>query len=210
MIIRSGVENLEPKPDSTKDRYDAFKEEFNDALKRDYEKFYAEIFSGIGSVGSVIDLGSGVNGFSYPYLKFFLGSVDYVAIDAVGQIVENMNRYFEEENFPSKVICADLFDIKKVLEILKRQKKRRVVFMFQVVDALENLERNFSKKFILEISNECELIVLSLPTESLSGRKRFGVQRKWILDFLKENFVIEKDFVMSGERILVIIKKTNN
>ena len=43
VIIRSGVENLEPKPNSTKDPYDAFKVEFNDALKRDYEKFVRDL-----------------------------------------------------------------------------------------------------------------------------------------------------------------------
>jgi len=79
--------------------------------------------------------------------------------------------------------------------------------MLQVVDALENMERNFSKKFISEISEECENIVLSLPTESLGGRKKFAVQRKWLVDFLEENFVVEKDFRMSGERVFVFRKK---
>lgn len=178
--------------------------------KRDYEKFYSEIFSDVAGVGSVIDLGSGVNGFSYPYLQKMLGDVDYIAVEATGQLVENMNNYFDEEGFLAKAICEDLFNILNILKFLKRQKKQGVVFMFQVVDALENLERDFSKKFILEISRECERIVLSLPTESLGGRKKFTVRRKWIIDFLKENFVIEKDFVMNGERLIMIRKKTNN
>ena len=46
--------------------------------------------------------------------------------------------------------------------------------MFQIIDALENLERDFSKKFIDEISKECELMVISLPIESLGGRKKFN------------------------------------
>jgi len=71
------------------------------------------------------------------------------------------------------------------------------------------LEKDFSKKFILEISKECEKIVLTLPTESLGGRKKFAVQRKWIIDFLGDRFLIEKDFRMSGERVIVIKKKTN-
>ena len=178
--------------------------------KRDYEKFYAEIFSGIDSVGSVIDLGAGVNGFSYSYLRKKLGEVDYVAVEAVGQLVGNMNDYFKEEGFSAEAVCGDLFDVESVLKILKKQTKPRVVFMFQVVDALENLERDFSKKFILEVSRECEMIVLSLPTESLGGRKKFAVRRKWILDFLRESFVVEKDFVMGGERVTVVRKKTNS
>jgi len=195
--------------------------------KRDYEKFYGEIFSsgilaarGIpseletskevsslsGNVGSVIDLGAGLNGFSYGYLKEVVGEVNYLAVEAVGQEVEHMNEYFEENGFSAKAVVWDLFDVEKIKDLLKVQKKPRVVFMFQVVDALENLERDFSKKFILEIAEECEKIVLTLPTESLGGRKKFAVRRKWIMDFLEENFVIEKDFSRDGERIIVLRK----
>ena len=181
--------------------------------KRDYREFYTEIFSDIGVVGSVIDLGAGVNGFSYSSLKKRLGNVNYVAVEAVGQLVENMNNYFEGENFSAKAICENLFNIENILKILKEQEKPRVVFMFQIIDALENLEKNFSKKFILEISKGCEWIVLSLPTESLSGRKKFDVNRKWILDFLSSkddsgepdgNFNIRKDYSSNGERLIIV------
>jgi len=100
----------------------------------------------------------------------------------------------------------DLFEIESVLKILKKAKKSRVVFMFQVIDALENLERDFSKKFISDILKECEWIVLSLPTESLGGRKKFIIQRKWLLDFLEENFVVKMDFILNGERIICFHK----
>ena len=172
--------------------------------KRDYEKFYDEIFSCVGRVESVIDLGCGVNGFSYEYLS---KGVSYVGVEAAGQVVSHMNDYFRENDFSAKAICGDLFDVKEVVELLREQKKPRVVFLFQVVDALENLERDFSKKFILEISKECEWIVLSLPTESLGGRKKFSAQRKWIVDFLEENFNIEKDVKREGERIIILKNK---
>lgn len=174
--------------------------------KRYYNEFYDEIFLGIKGVGSIIDLGCGVNGFSYEYLKDAVGNVDYVGIEAAGQLVGQMNKYFNSKGFCAKAIVGDLFDVEEVLKILKKQKKKRIVFLFQVIDALENLERDFSKDFIMKISKECEGIVLSLPTESLGGRKKFAVQRKWILDFLEKNFVIEKDFIMNGERIIYIRK----
>lgn len=175
--------------------------------KRDYRKFYEEIFSDIDGVNSVIDLGCGVNGFSYKYLKRAVGNVDYIGIEATGQLVDHMNKYFSNKGFSARAIVGDLFDVESVLNILKTQRRKRVVFLFQVVDALESLERDFSKKFILKISKECEKIVLSLSTESLGGRKKFMVQRKWLIDFLAEHFVIERNFVMSGEKILVFGKK---
>ncbi len=175
--------------------------------KRNYEEFYEKIFEGVGDVGSVIDLGCGVNGFSYEFLSEVVGDVDYIGVEAVGQLVEQMNNYFNSVGFPATAVSMDLFDIGGVLRILKKKKKKRVVFLFQVVDALENLERDFSKVFISEIFKECEMVVLSLPTVSLGGRKKFAVQRKWLMDFLREEFVVEKDFVMNGERVLVVAKR---
>ena len=178
--------------------------------KRDYEEFYREIFSGLGKIGSVIDLGAGANGFSYGYLKKRLGNINYLAVEAAGQLVNNMNRCFKDRGFENAHASReDLFEIKKIVKLLKgfENAKPRIVFMFQVVDALENLEKDFSKKFILEIFKECEKIVLTLPTESLGGRKKFVVQRNWIIDFLGENFVIEKDLKMNGERVIIIGKR---
>jgi len=188
--------------------------------KRDYKIFYEKIFEvgrgldGLGedsydcrrrqSFKSVVDLGCGANGFSYEY---FPKGICYAGVEASGQLVESTNEYFRERGFEDAyVVQRDLFDLDFVLKILKSSEKPRIVFMFQIVDALENLERDFSKKFILEVSRECENIVLSLPTESLGGRKKFAVQRKWIMDFLMENFLIEKDFEMNGERIICFCK----
>jgi len=175
--------------------------------KRNYEKFYREVFCGMKDVGSVIDLGCGVNGFSYCFLRDVVGDINYLGVEASGQLVKHMNNYFKTEDFSAKSIVGDLFDIKSILEILKKKKKKRIVFLFQVVDALENLERDFSKTFIMKISEECEKIVLSLPMESLGGRKKFTAQRKWIIDFLEENFIIEKDFIANGERTICFYKK---
>jgi len=205
--------------------------------KRDYQKFYSKIFGVVGGlgrlgedfddcrhreVGSIIDLGCGVNGFSYKYLP---RGVSYVGVEAVGQLVDLTNGYFEEEGVSAEAVCMDLFDVDLVVDILKNSKKPRVVFLFQVVDALEGLERDFSKRFLLEISGECEWIVLSLPMESLGSRKKFESRRKWLVDFLsskdgsskdysteyssepRERFVIVRDFVENGERTIILKNK---
>jgi hypothetical protein len=176
--------------------------------KRDYKEFYRRIFDEIGggNAKSVIDLGSGVNGFSYSYLP---EGIEYVGVEAVKQVVENLNIYFKKENFCARAVWLDIFDVFSVLEILKKAKRPRAVFMFQIVDALEVFERDFSKRFILEVMDECEWLILSLPTESLSGKSNFAVKRKWLIDFLSQNFFVRKDYEVNGERIL-IVEKTNN
>jgi hypothetical protein len=172
--------------------------------KRDYGEFYSRIFLGIENVGSVIDLGCGVNGFSYEFLP---KGVFYVGIEAASQLVEKMNFYFSENKFNAKSVCLDLFDLDSVKNILVKAKKRRIGFLFQVVDALESMKRNFSKEFIFEIMKELEVLVISLPLVSLGGGKKFAVRRKWLVDFLESEFLIERDFEMFGERILVVRRK---
>src|SRR3989344_4394721 len=173
---------------------------------RDYKIFYEEIFEEINDVGSIIDLGCGVNGFSYNLLKDITGEIEYFGIEASRQLVDNMNYYFKKSGVGicCKAINLDIFEIDKVINILKKAKKPRIVFMFQLIDALENFEKDFSKKFLLGISKECEMIVLTLPLFSLGGRKRFVVQRKWLTDFLKDNFKIEKDFKIGNERVIIL------
>ena len=127
---------------------------------RDYDVLYGKIFEKIGDAGCVVDLGCGVNGFSY---KFLSKSVNYVGIEAVGQLVDLTNRYFQDRGLEqARVFHRDLFDLKFVKDILKKLAgvKPRVVFLFQVIDSLESFEKDFSKKFLKEISGECEFIVL--------------------------------------------------
>lgn len=169
--------------------------------KRDYEEFYSGIFEGIDNVGSVVDLGCGANGFSYEFLP---GVPEYVGVEAAGQLVSQMNEFFVENKFDAKAICGDLFDLDLVGGVLDEAKKDRICFLFQVVDALESVERNFSKKLISFVMERCEVLVISLPLVSLGGRKRFAVDRKWLTDFLDAEFMTEKDFDMFGERVLVV------
>lgn len=169
--------------------------------KREYKEFYSKIFKDIGDVNSIIDLGCGVNGFSY---KFLPEGVEYLGIEAAEQLVNQMNIFFEKNNFNAHAIKGDLFDVKMILNSLGENKKNKVIFMFQVIDALENMERNFSKKLICAVIKKCKFLIITLPLFSLGGRKKFAVDRKWLVDFLIDNFNIEKDFKLFGERILII------
>ncbi|MCD4771388.1 hypothetical protein K8R30_03150 [archaeon] len=171
--------------------------------KRDYGEFYSKILKGVDDVGSVVDLGCGVNGFSYEYLP---KGIEYVGIEAAGQLVELMNVYFKEKDFDARAVCLDLFDVEGVVKILRKAKKSRVVLMFQVIDALENMKRDFSKEFISVVMENVEVLVISLPLVSLGGRKKFAVRRKWLVDFLIKNFDVKKDFEMFGERIICVRK----
>jgi hypothetical protein len=174
-----------------------------------YKEIYKRIFSEY-KTASVVDLGAGINGFSFNFLKEVGVKVKYTAIESVGQLVELMNFYFKENKFSAKAINESLFEKEKVLKVIKEQEKPRIVFLFKVIDALEKTKYNYSKELISEIVPLVDKFVLSFPTRSLGNRKRFNVNRKWILDFVKDNFEILDNFEIGGEDYLVFSKRNFN
>ena len=178
--------------------------------KRAYDLLYQKLFEIVGDIGCVVDLGAGVNGFSYKFLKKYFGEKNYISIEAVGQIVKQTNSYFKDRGFEkAHVLQGDLFNLDFVLDILKKleNEKPKAIFLFQVIDALESLEKDFSKKFLLEISGESEFIVLSVSLKSLSGKKGFESKRKWLFDFIEKEFEVFSDFEMFDEKFVVFGKR---
>jgi hypothetical protein len=170
-----------------------------------YKEIYKRIFSEY-KTASVVDLGAGINGFSFNFFKEVGVKVKYTAIESVGQLVELMNFYFKENKFSAKAINESLFEKEKVLKVIKEQEKPRIVFLFKVIDALEKIKRDSSKELISEIAPLVDKFILSFPTRSLGNRKRFNVSRNWILDFVIDNFEILDNFEIGGERYLVFRK----
>lgn len=172
-----------------------------------YDEIYFKIFEGLEKV-NVFDLGCGVNGLTYKFMKGKVRS--YVGVEAVGQLVDLMNGFFKKnktKNF--KAVHLSLFELEAIKEILKKLDKPRVVLLFKVIDSLEDLERNYSKKLLLEISEILtgeDRIVLSFATKSLGKRQRFHAKRNWILKFIEENFNVKDDFEIGGERYLVLVR----
>jgi len=170
-----------------------------------YMEIYKRIFNGYKKA-SVIDLGAGINGFSYGFFNELKIKAEYTAIESVGQLVELMNHYFKQRKIKGEAVHLSLFDKKKVLEIISKQKTPRVVLMFKVIDALESLKRDYSMELILDVAQTAERIVLSFPTKSLGNRERFRAKRSWIVEFLRDNFNVLDDFELGGERYIIFSK----
>ena len=174
---------------------------------RNYKELYKRIFS--EKAKSVIDIGAGVNSFSYGILSEEAGKIKYTAIEAVKQLADKMNKYFDSKSYPAKAAWADVFNFEKIQMIIKNSEKPSVIFMFNVIDAFEFFEKDFSKKLINLISRYSDRIVLSFPMRSLSGKKKFEARRYWIIHFIEDNFKILDDFEISDERFLIFKNKKN-
>jgi len=175
---------------------------------RDYEEFHEKIFEGVDKIKSVVDLGCGVNGFSYSYLKKMFGDLSYFGVEASGQLVDIMNNYFASNNFTgAKSFCLDISDAESVFRLIKDAKSPRGILILQVIDALESLEKDLSKKFLINLKehlSEKDWAIITMPMSSISGRKTFEVDRKWLRDFLNSEFDLVDEFVLGNERVFRI------
>jgi len=166
-----------------------------------YKEIYKKILNNFEGV--VFDLGSGINGFSY---LFFPKKIRYLGVEAVGQLVNQMKFYFEKNNFNAKAIHLSLFDLNNLKKIINKEKGKKIVFLFKVLDSLEMLEKDYSKKLLNEIIPLVNFVVVSFATQSMISRKKFNVSRAWILHFITENFKILNDFEFGGERYIMFSK----
>ena len=166
-----------------------------------YQEIYKRILNNPKNV--IFDLGAGVNGFSYG----FIPKAKYFGIEGIGQLVSLMNDYFKKEKLNAKAIHLSLFQLEKIKDIIKKERGSKIVFLFKVLDSLESLKRDYSKKLLLGITPLVEKVVVSFATRSMISRRPFKVKRNWIIDFIKEKFVVVDDFEVGGERYVVFEKK---
>jgi hypothetical protein len=171
-----------------------------------YESIYQRILKDLNKEISVIDLGAGINGFSYDFFKKSGHKVNYLAIEGMKQLVDLMNSYFDREKIKGKAIYLSLFELEKVKKEITKMKSPRVIFLFKIIDSLEMLKKNYSKDLISNIGDLADRIVVSFAVKSMGKGTRFRAKRDWIIDFIKENFEMVDDFEIGGEKFLVFNK----
>ncbi|PJE81397.1 hypothetical protein COU58_02860 [Candidatus Pacearchaeota archaeon CG10_big_fil_rev_8_21_14_0_10_32_42] len=182
---------------STKERFHFYSEVYSRIIK-EYEKSKSL---------SIIDLGCGVNGFSLDFLKKINPSAKYVGVEAIGQLCKLANFYFKSKKEESKVTHLSLFNLDEVANLIESEKHPKIVLLFKVVDSLEVMKRNYSKDLLQRIVPTAEKVVVSFATKSLGSRKKFFVQREWLIKFIQNNFDVKDDFEIEGERYLIFSKK---
>ena len=171
-----------------------------------YREIYERILKGLGRKISILDLGSGVNGFSYKYFREIGFDVDYTGVEAIGQFVELTDNYFKNNKIKAKAFHLSLFQLDEIKKLIKKTERPRVVFLFKVLDSLEMLKRDYSKEIVSAISPIADRTIVSFATESMIKRKKFMAKRAWFLDFLEENFSVLDNFEIGKERYFVFKK----
>ena len=182
---------------STRERFD------------NYTKIYSRLLKDFSQNLNVIDLGCGINGFGLKFLQKINPVVYYFGIESMGQLVDLQNYYFKTRGFEesANVLHLSLFDLEKLKKYINQLDGEKIVFLFKVLDSLEMLEKNYSKKLLFELSKISDKIVVSYATKSLIAKKKFSAKRTWLKKYISENFEVLDEFEISSENYIVFQKK---
>lgn len=175
-----------------------------------YEELYKKLFVDFdGKIFlNIFDLGAGVNGFSYKFIEQVRKNFFYIGVEAVGQLVDLVNYHFKTRGIENcQAIHLSLFELEKLKKYVGKVKGDKIIFLFKAIDSLEMLERNYSKKLLFGIVPLVDRVVVSFATRSLVKQEKFKANRKWLVNFIRENFKCLSDFEFGSERYVVFKNK---
>ncbi len=139
-----------------------------------YPELYEKIFKITGKPKSILDLGCGMNPFSYPFLK---AHPSYYASDISKEDCNLINSYFKKINITGEAIPIDLREIDKG-NILMFFPKTDVCFLFKVLDTIETTGHKLAEKLVNSINSD--FIVASFSTKTLSKEDMRHPYRGWV------------------------------
>jgi len=168
----------------------------------DYSKIYRQIFKITGEPRKIIDLGAGLNPFSYPYMG--LKKLTYYSYDINTEDIKFLNKYFKL--IPDLNGKAEIFDVKNAR--VSKLPKADVVLMFKLIDILDIKDHKPSEQLITNLfkQNKTKFIVASFATRTLTRRKMNYPKRKWFELMLSRNNLKFFKFQTDNEVFYVVWK----
>ncbi len=160
-----------------------------------YTSLYPRLFAKIGIPKTILDLSCGFNPFSYPWMN---ARIEYIATEITREDCQLIEEYFRIAGIQGKVLQVNLLKDAEKLQRLQAD----VCFVWKLLDTLEYLERNISRKLLPLIN--ASWIVVSFSTKTLSGKPMKKTRRLWFekichnngWDFSMESFENELFYVV--------------
>lgn len=165
-----------------------------------YEKLYAKIFAITGKPKTILDLGCGINPFSFSYMK--LKSCNYFAYDINREEMEAINKYFqilhtENSSFTGKAEVADITKAKLP--------QAEVCFLFKMTDVIDKGKGHKKTEELLE-RIPARYVVVSFATKTMSGKEMTAPRRSW-MEWLCKRLNYSYTILEFENEIFYVIKK---
>ncbi len=166
-----------------------------------YEEVYQKIFAITGNPKKILDLASGLNPFSYPYLGC---KPEYLANELCASDAQFVQSFFDGTKTPGQAFAFDLLNFHETpfLSYLSCD----ACFLFKALDSLEAIKWGFSETFLSKIP--AKYLVVSFSTRSLGGKKEIKQsKRAWLERIVEKNKWSCKIIELPNEYFYVIQKE---
>lgn len=145
-----------------------------------YPKLYSQIWQITGEPKRIIDLASGLNPLSFPWMG--LNFVSYFATELNKEDCDLINDYFsamKKFNLHGQAVQLDLQQVLKEPELLKSLPNSDVCFLFKVLDTIE-LTKSHKISQIIISTVPAKWIIASFPTKTLGKKANMPTKRLWL------------------------------
>ncbi|MBD3252909.1 hypothetical protein GF386_04210 [Candidatus Pacearchaeota archaeon] len=170
-----------------------------------YPVFYKKLFQLTGKPKTILDLGSGLNPCSLPYILTNMKELNYYAYDIDKEDIDFLNDYFrimkksvnKKNSLKTKASILNLKNLDKVSNISSSD----IIFMFKLTDLLGS---KISEQLIKKLINKTRFIVVSFATKTLSGKLMNLPRRRGFELMLKRNNLKFQTIIIKNEIFYVI------
>ena len=162
-----------------------------------YPQLYKKIFAITGKPKTILDLGCGLNPFSFPFME--LNKVTYYAYDIDESELADIQLYFRQhKQIEGKVTSKNLQDVN--LQTLPRAD---IAFVFKAVDPIERGKgHKWTERLLKQLP--AKWIIISFATKTVSGKAMNYPRRRWI-EMLLQRLHLQYELLVEKNELFYLI-----
>ncbi len=161
-----------------------------------YNQVYASIFAITGNPGSILDIASGLNPLSYPFMNI---KAKYFAYELSKDDALFLQKYFDKMRISGETLFGDITKS----EEMERLPQADICFLFKAIDTLESIRWNVTGELFSKL--KCKWIVASFPLRTLGKGKLISEKRlSWFLKLING---MKYERIIIGDEVFFILRK---
>ncbi len=164
-----------------------------------YREIYKRIFKVTGTPRIILDLGCGLNPFSYDYMR--LRYLTYFAYDLAVDEIRLINDYFRRSKIKGHACILNVLQIDKIRKLPPAD----IAFLLKMTDVLDK-GRGHKKTEEVIRAVPARNVVVSFPTVTMSGKRMNFPRRKWI-ELMCERLGYTFNSFEVGREIFYVVEK---
>jgi len=170
-----------------------------------YPTIYQKIFQKTGNPSSIIDIGSGLNPISIPYMK--LQNITYHSYDIDTEDITFLNKFYKSLNINGKAEILDARDKEKLTQLPKTD----IILMFKLYDLIvpkAKKQKKLGEEIINLLMTKTKYLVASFATKTLT-RKSMKLPRRIGFEMMLDRNQLKYELIETDNEIYYVVSKKN-